>query len=87
MTTLKLRTVGTVSSLWREAVSKFGKEKQAPMIRFSGLWLQDNGFDIGKKFEIHVGNRRLLLAIKSTKDLKNPKESVDVYMVKDSSIT
>jgi hypothetical protein len=90
MTTLRQRTVGTVSYLLRRTGSGFRlMERRVPFIRLSGLWLKNNGFNIGAKFEIHVGTRQLLLAIKNINDLEVPKASADqnVYMVKDSSVT
>jgi len=34
-----------------------------PLLRLSGKWLRDAGFDVGQEFEVEVGDGRLLLEV------------------------
>lgn len=47
-------------------------DKFVPFICFSGLFLNDYGFEIGKKFDIYAGTNKLLLKATGFK-YENPK--------------
>lgn len=52
--------------------SRYGIEKFVPFICFSGLFLNDYGFEIGKKFDIYASTNKLLLKATGFK-YENPK--------------
>ncbi len=95
----KIRT-GTVSYLTRRSRSQFAKkfltvpEQMVPLIRLSGLWLKNLGFEIGKKFVIQSDHSQVSLVLtdfyyaNASKNTENKQgKPTSVYMVKDSSMT
>jgi hypothetical protein len=87
-TLIKINTVGATShevkSAWVQ--SKIKNRKAVPLIRISGLWLYENGFEIGAKYEIYQWKNQLLLKAVIEKGDSSP-VSTRNKMVKDSSIT
>jgi hypothetical protein len=59
--------------------SKYGIKKFAPFICLSGFWLNDYGFEIGKRFEVLAGNNRLVLNATEFKYKRNQKSKKEVY--------
>ena len=60
--------VNTVSPLYRRSTASFLKKKKRcgkyiPLLRLSGEWLLDYGFEIGKKFETYAKKNQLILKI------------------------
>lgn len=48
--------LGTISYRWRN-------EKQFPLLRLSGDWLREAGFDLGQHFQITVNDRQLIIDV------------------------
>lgn len=69
MTLIKTNTV-----LVRRPIlgSRYGIEKLVPFLCFSGLFLNDYGFEIGKRYEVYAGRNKLLLKATDFK-YENPK--------------
>jgi hypothetical protein len=58
--------VNTVSPLYRHSTASFLKKrcgKYVPLLRLSGEWLLDYGFEIGKKYETYANKNQLILKI------------------------
>lgn len=43
---------------------KYWKEKQVPILRVSGEWLKEAGFEIGSKVSIEINNKQLIITNK-----------------------
>jgi hypothetical protein len=59
-------SVNTVSPLYRRSTASFLKKrcgKYVPLLRLSGEWLLDYGFEIGKKYETYAKKNQLILKI------------------------
>ncbi len=63
-------------------------EVMVPLICFSGLFLKNYGFEVGKRYEVHAQKNQLVLKAKEFK-YENPiikKDKKRNELVKDSSI-
>jgi hypothetical protein len=59
-------SVNTVSPLYRRSTASFLKKrcgKYVPLLRLSGEWLLNYGFEIGKKHETYANKNQLILKI------------------------
>ena len=59
-------SVNTVSPLYRRSTASFLKKrcgKYVPLLRLSGEWLLNYGFEIGKKYETYANKNQLILKI------------------------
>lgn len=61
-------TLYSIGSVHRYSRSSFGFEKKVPIIRMSGLWLQDYGFHMHRKFKIYPERNQLILRLTNVID-------------------
>lgn len=67
-----------IGSIFRYSRSKFRRlrcGKEVPIIRITGLWLEDYGFTIRRKFEVYPAKNQLILRLVSVVDPSGLPES------------
>jgi hypothetical protein len=62
----------SIGSIHRCSPSIYRRGKDVPFIGISGLWLEDYGFNIGRKFEIYPERNLLILRLVNVVDLSDP---------------
>lgn len=65
----------SIGRLHRYSRSVFGSDQDAPLIRLSGLWLRDYGFNIHRKFKIFPEKNQLILRLVNVVDHSGLPES------------
>ena len=65
----------SIGCIHRYSRSRFGRDKDVPIIRISGLWLEDYGFHMHRKFKIYPEKNQLVLRLINVVDPSGLPES------------